>query len=179
MKKTFLIAVLLVFAFSSSSIARSNWGIGMTNAVANIMSIGLGGFSQLSTGTLFYNFNDRHSIEGSVGLIKEAYEDGDSMDMTVFGVRYLYNVIASKNLNVHVGLAGMLSTGADDTGSRQTMNSIGMIFGGETFINDVLSLTLDLTALSSNNESDPSSSDDNQQTAINVWPSISFRYYIP
>ena len=179
MKKTFIIALLLVFAFSSSSFARSNWGVGISNALSSIVALEFGGLSQMTAGTLFYNFNDRNSIEGGIGVLREADKDGDTMDMTAIGIKYLFNIIATKNNNLHIGVQGATGTMRDEDGDSNTYTSINLIFGGETFINDSLSMLLDLTASSSNFESSPSSSDDGQITAINIWPTVSFRLYVP
>lgn len=178
MKKTLIVALLLVFVFSSASLARSNWGIGMENALSSVIAVSLGGYSQMPAGTLFYNFNDRHSIEGAIGVLRNTEESGDTMDLTVIGVKYLYNLIASRNGNVHIGLQGSLGTMRYEDGDSDTYDDISAIFGGETFVNDNLSVMLDLVVSSSNFESTPTSSDDSQVTAINIWPTVSVRLYI-
>lgn len=178
MKKALIIAMMLLFAFSSASFARSNWGIGVANALSNILALEMGGFSQATAGTLFYHFNNQHSIEGGVGVYREAEEGGDTTDMTALGIKYLFNFFTSRNLNVHVGIEGIWGQRRYEDGDSNTYTDIVLLFGGETFINENLSLLLDLTAQSGANESEPTSSSDNNVTSINIWPSISFRLYM-
>ena len=181
--KKIILAMVLVFSLSSASFAAGPvWGVGVTNVLTNLMTFMMGGSSGIASldmmpaGTLFYNFNDQNSIEGDIGVLQASMEDGAKMNLTVLGLRYLFNFYTSARFNSHIGIEGTTASGR---GSGSVIyNDIGLLFGGEIFITDKFSILADLTAHSYTMDSDPTDSDDYNTTAINIWPMLSFRLYM-
>ena len=175
--KKIILAMVVVFALSTASYAAGPvWGVGVENALASVYALEFGGLTQLPAGTLFFNFNNQNSIEGEIGILQHNTEGGAKESITVYGLKYLFNYFTSAKFNSHVGIQG--SIGAVSDGGKATFTDISLLFGGEVFITDHLSVLADMTASSSNLSSDPSDSDDYSQTGLNIFPVISFRIYM-
>lgn len=177
MKKILIAALLVIFIFSSTALA-ARWGIGVMNLLGTYDDEWDDNLIWLinPAATIFYNFNDQHSIEGTLGFYSRQDTDGGKRNITLIGLRYLYNFIASKRLNARVGIQAMTSVDDWGPGDKEDYTEISLLFGGEAFITDNLSVIADILASFTDFTEDGWG---RQETWINLLPLVSLRIYIP
>ena len=175
--KKILIVCLLLLAFSPTCFA-ARWGIGVANLLGTYEDDwnDQPGWLINPATTLFYNFNDQHSIEGTYGIYSSRVDDGDKEDMSVIGLRYLYNWIAGKKFNARVGVQAMTTIDDDSSDDKETLTEISLIFGAECFVADNLSVIADMLASFTDYKDDYVQ---RKASWINFLPMVSLRFYMP